>query len=104
MSTEPIDAEAPVKRLRLELTMDAHNLNDLRRQMRILADELDYEGREEREVVSSSGYFLTLKVRSDLTEEQWTDQIIAWGKVRREARRALSQEQEATESEPSAAQ
>ena len=72
------DEEPPMQRLRLELTMDAHSLDDLWRQLRTLANDIEYEGVEERRVVSGGGWHFTLTKRSDLTEDEYTEQLLAW--------------------------
>lgn len=69
----------PVKRLRLELTIDGHNLAEIVRILDRISLDLDIERREERAVVSGDGHY-KLTVRNDVeyTVEEYQADLLAW--------------------------
>ena len=84
------DETIPHRRLRLHLDLQADSLDDLWHELRQIADDLDREGREVRDVASggySSGYHLTLTCDQYQTGDQYREQLEAWSAARKESRR-----------------
>jgi hypothetical protein len=81
----------PRRRLRLTLTLDAHTVGEAADELRIIAYDLQAEGNDERDVMSSAGYHFTLTVREpDMTRERYEAELSEWAEGRRAARRGGS--------------
>lgn len=80
--------EPPKKRLRMTITIDGHDLNDLSRILSHIETDLLVEGRDERQVVSGDGNWSVTVREPDMTAEDYEALLMAWWDSEKEARRA----------------
>lgn len=91
---DPAGAEPgsiPHRRLRLNLDLEADDLDSLTSAMRIMANDLDVEGQEVVLDRTSggydSGYHLTVTCNPEQTGDRFREQIATWAAARRQERR-----------------
>lgn len=74
--------EAPKRRLRMSLDLGSDDLPAMACELRSIAHDLEYEGREERDTTSggySCGYHLTVSVTDpEMTGERFREELEAW--------------------------
>lgn len=91
--------DGPHRRLRLELELEADDLEALVDRLRIVATDLEMRRRERllditsagfRGVGYTAGHHYTLTCDPDMTGDRYRDQLAAWARNRKQRRKAAS--------------
>lgn len=86
MGNDELRERVPKRRLHLTLDLGADDLTELTSALHLLANDLEYEGVEERTTTSGgsgSGYHLTLTCDRLMTATKYRHDLAVWAEHRR---------------------